>query len=490
MANISARRNKDGKIISYRIRVSQGYTATGVRVKMHEMTWKPSPNMTERQIEKELHRQATLFEEQCRNGLAGDGRQKFEEYAAYVLEIKAKSGDLRPHTLSRYKELLVRINQGIGHLKISDIRPQHLNMLYDELSQEGLRKNGRKAVIKDGDHLLQLIRKAGFTSREKFAKYAKIAVITYRNAEAGKNIDFSTAKKISSALGVRTEEIFNIKVDATPLSAKTIKEHHRIIHMILHQAECELLIPFNPASRSKPPKDEKTEADYFEANEIADILQAAEKVPLKWRTLLHLLLVTGGRRGEVLGLTWDNINFEHHTIHIEKALYYTKEMVVYMDKPKTKKSVRYIKLPEQTIELIKLYRDEYYLPLKEACGSQWNNSNFLFVQDSGKNPGQHMHPDSATQYCDDFSKKFGLKHIHPHAFRHTSASVLYFAGMDIVSISNHLGHASPSTTQNIYAHVMAEAESRAAECMGELLLSAARKSGTNVKPASETINPK
>ena len=64
-----------------------------------------------------------------------------------------------------------------------------------------------------------------------------------------------------------------------------------------------------------------------------------------------------------------------------------------------------------------------------------------------------------------------MKHINPHAFRHTMASLLYFAGMDTISISGHLGHAKPSTTQNMYAHVMAEAESRIADCMGDIIFS-------------------
>ena len=95
-----------------------------------------------------------------------------------------------------------------------------------------------------------------------------------------------------------------------------------------------------------------------------------------------------------------------------------------------------------------------------------------------------MHPDSVTQYCGIFADKYGLRHIHPHAFRHTAASVLYFAGMDIVSISNHLGHASPSTTQNIYSHMIAEAESRATAAMGQLLLKSTEK------PSEEKLRKK
>ena len=68
MANISERKNKDGKVISYRIRVSRGYAPDGKKLKPYEMTWKPSSDMSARQIQKELQRQVTLFEEECRNG--------------------------------------------------------------------------------------------------------------------------------------------------------------------------------------------------------------------------------------------------------------------------------------------------------------------------------------------------------------------------------------------------------------------------------------
>ena len=124
MANISARKNKKGEIISYRIRVSRGYDSNGKQLKPYEMTWHPASDMSAKRIEKEVQKQATLFEEQCRQGLIGDGRQKFGEYAEYVINLKEKSGELRHHTVVRYRELLQRVNQGIGHIKIKDIRPQ------------------------------------------------------------------------------------------------------------------------------------------------------------------------------------------------------------------------------------------------------------------------------------------------------------------------------------------------------------------------------
>ena len=474
MANIQEHVAKDGTV-SYRIRVHRGRDAQGRQLNPFQMTWTPEPKMTKRQIEKELQKQAAIFEEQCKQGLIGDGSQRFDAYAEYVLDLRIKSGEVRHHTAVRYKELLKRINAGIGHMKLKDIRPQHLNQLYDQLSQDGIRRNKTKAILKDADKLRELIAAHGW-KKEQFAKeIVHISFSTFKQAERLAKVEIATADKIAAALGVSTESLFTIEQDNTPLSPKTVREHHRVIHMVLHQAEREMLIPYNPASKATPPKTIKPNPDYFQPNEIADILQAAENEPLKWKTLLHLLLVTGGRRGEVLGLTWDNINFTFSTITIEKTLNYETDSGYYIDRPKTQTSSRFLKLPPQTMELLKQYRDEYYQPLKAVSGDTWDNRDFLFVQDSGKRIGSPMHPDSITQYCGLFSDKYDLPHIHPHAFRHTAASVLYFAGMDIVSISNHLGHASPSTTQNIYSHMIQESKSRAADAMGQLILKSTEK---------------
>lgn len=476
MANITPRRNKNGEIISYRIRVARGYDSEGKQLKPYEMTWKPEPGMTAKRIEKEVQRQATLFEEQCKQGLTGDSRQKFGEYAKYVIDLKEKSGELRHHTVVRYRELLQRVNEGIGHIKLKDIRPQHLNKLYEELAKEGLRKNTGKAILKSREELSERISAKGYTSKETFIREAAgLSCSTYRKAVKGEKIALESAEKISAALDIDVNRLFDVEFDSRPLSPKTIREHHVLIHLVLHQAECELIIPYNPATKAKPPKADRPAANYFEQEEVNRILEAAELIPLKWRTIIHLLLVTGGRRGEVLGLTWNNIDFTFNRIYIDKCVYYEADTGIYIDKPKTENSVRYIKLPAATMELLMQYRDEYYLPLKESFGKNWTDSGFLFVRDSGEAAGAPMHPDSVTGYCDKFSDKYGLRHINPHAFRHTAASLLYFAGMDTISISARLGHSKPSTTQNIYAHVMAEADSRAADCMGDIILSTKQK---------------
>ena len=77
-------------------------------------------------------------------------------------------------------------------------------------------------------------------------------------------------------------------MNKTPLSSKTVHEHHVVIHTILRQGEKELLIPYNPAAKATPPKVEKTTANYLEIDEIAAILKAVDSLPLKWKLIIHL----------------------------------------------------------------------------------------------------------------------------------------------------------------------------------------------------------
>lgn len=81
-----------------------------------------------------------------------------------------------------------------------------------------------------------------------------------------------------------------------------------------------------------------------------------------------------------------------------------------------------------------------------------------------------MNPDSVTGWLSDFAKKNGLPHINPHAFRHTAASTLIAAGIDIVTVANQLRHADANTTEKVYAHLIEERKARASECIADVLL--------------------
>ena len=106
-----------------------------------------------------------------------------------------------------------------------------------------------------------------------------------------------------------------------------------------------------------------------------------------------------------------------------------------------------------------------------TCPCHIRHCSFLLIfLDLWRGVGYNMHPDTVTDWLKKFAVRHGLPHINPHAFRHTMASMLYFNGVDSVSISKRLGHAQVSTTANIYAHVMEAADQQNAEILSEIFL--------------------
>ena len=410
MANLQERRDKSGKLVSYSIRVHRGRGADGKQLKPWTATFEVSPTWTKKSARKKAEAFAATFEKECKEGTASDSRLKFEEYANYVIGLKEQNG-VKHSTIVRYKELSTRIFPAIGHIKLRELRTDQLNSLYLSLAKPG------------------------------------------QNKRTGGG-----------------------------LSAKTIVEHHRLISTILDQACKEQLIPFNPASRATLPKVSKKEVNYFQPEEVTAIREALEKEQIeveqaeedkpgskkniiKWRTITELLIMTGARRGEILGLKWSAVDFEANRLHICNNILYSPDRGIYEDTPKTEQSNRYISVPAETMRLLRQYQ-MWQNAERLRLGEYYNYQGFVFSQDNG----QPMHPDSVTDWLAKFSKKYNLPHINPHAFRHTMASTLYFNGMDSVSISKRLGHAQVSTTANIYAHVMEAADQKNADILADVFL--------------------
>jgi integrase len=393
MANIRPIRDKDGKLVSYFIRVFRGRGIDGKQLKPYTTTFEVVPTWSEKTAQKKAEAFAATFEKECKEGVTTDSRQKFADYCNYVIDLKAQRG-VKHSTIVRYKDLAARIYPAIGFIKLKDLRADHLNDLYTALAKPGQNK--------------------------------------------------------------RTGE---------GLSAKTILEHHRLISTVLEQAVKEGLVPFNVAGRATLPKAEHKDPNYFQPETVAAIRDALELEPIKWRTLVHLFLITGARRGEILGLKWDKVDFTANRIYICNSILYSADIGIYESSPKTERSKRFISLPDETMQLLKRYRT-WQMEERLRLGAYYQNQDFVFAQDNGK----PMHPDSVTDWLAKFSDRHGLPHINPHAFRHTMASMLYFNGVDSVSISKRLGHAQVSTTANIYAHVMEEADKKSADILSDIFL--------------------
>ena len=461
MANIQERRDKSGRLISYSNRVHRGRGADGKQLKPWTATFEVSPTWTEKSARKKAEAFAATFEKECREGVTSDSRLKFEEYCNYVIGLKEQRG-IKHSTVVRYKELTGRIYPAIGHIKLKDLRADHLNSFYTALSKPGAGKGNSRAMPKID---IAAVLKEHSLTRTKVAEQGNISLRAVYDAAKGKAVSQDAAKGIAEVLKMTFDKVFTLQEEQHSLSSKTILEHHRLISTVLDQAVKEGLVPFNVAVKATLPKVGKKEVNYFQPEQVAAIRDALETEPMKWKMLTHLFLITGARRGEILGLKWSAVDFSGNRVHICNNILYSPDVGIYEDTPKTATSDRWVSLPTETIQLLKKYQ-AWQNAERLRMGKYYQDRGYLFAQDNGS----PMHPDSVTDWMSKFSKRHGLPHINPHAFRHTMASMLYFNGVDSVSISKRLGHAQVSTTANIYAHVMEAAGQRNADILADVFL--------------------
>jgi len=464
MASISPRKDKSGNVISYQIRVHRGRDAQGKQLKPFTMTWTPLPEWKPARVKKELQRAAALFEQNCKDGNVTTEKQTFDSYARYVIELKARTG-IKVSTTDHYIRLLTRINDvdlnGIGHIKLQDIRPDHLNRFYKALEAPGTAKTPDSATVKVKDLRERIISASGTFTR--FCNDNHIGGETLRTLLKGKPIQGDTARRIAAALNSLPDELFRFRKVKGSLSAKTVIEYHRFISTVFAQAVKEGIVPVNIAQRATPPKQQKSEAESLEPEDIQNLFKVLSNEPLKWQAMINLLIATGARRGEIFGLQWKNVDFNNNQLYLCVNLLYSPERGIYTDTLKTNKS-RYVTVAQPVIDLLRMWRAEQST-LRLALGREWQNGDFVFTQENGL----PMSPSSLTTYLNRLEKVHGLPHMNPHKFRHTQASILIEQGVDIVTVSKRLGHAKPSTTADYYAHMLNKADEKANAAVANVL---------------------
>ncbi len=171
MASIECTKGKRGT--TCRIIVSGGYDENYKKIR-HIKTWRVPEGWTEKRAKREVQRLAVAFEMQIKQGYLTDNRKTFSDYAEYAIELKERSG-IKHNTILLYRYLLERLKPHIGHLKLVDIRPFHLNELYKKLSETGVRYTEKKVHSKvDIGKLL----KEKSISREKLSRNAGVSHTT------------------------------------------------------------------------------------------------------------------------------------------------------------------------------------------------------------------------------------------------------------------------------------------------------------------------
>lgn len=459
MANITKRIGKNGSV-SYLIRVYSGEDSSGKQF-MKSITYKPPSGMRPTTADKEAEKQAVLFENQVRSGLvAFSASTTFQQYANSWIADEP----LAPKTRERYEDLLKRINAAIGHIPLAKLQARHLEEFYRNLTENGVNKKGTNATT---DKLASLLKERKL-SRSSVGKLSGCAASTVGIAVAGTPISIETAEKISTALNMKTEELFTIHQSDLPLSDRTINHHHRLICAILAKAKKERLVPFNVAQEhATAPKFRRKEANYMDDEEARRFLNCLEaESDIRVKTILMLTLFTGARRGEICGLSWPDVDFEEKVIKIRRASQYQRGVGVVEVPTKTTSSVRDIDVPQYVIDQLQQYR-AWWTQQRLMWGRDWKGKlERLFVQEDGK----PINPDTVDFWLKRFLSKNALPSITVHGLRHTFATLQITSGVDIRTLQARTGHAQASTLINTYSHAIKTAQEAASNAMASVLL--------------------
>ena len=446
MANIT----KQGR--GYKITVSAGYGSDGKQIRKY-MTWVPEPGMTQRQIEKELAKQAVLFEERARGGFL-DNRIKLADFTAkYISDYAALY--LKPKTLQTYTENLEVILAALGHIRLCDLKTSHINSFYKNLQEGGMRRRTVAACRFDlAGYLVE-----SKLSLSRLAGLSGASCQAIRTAMDGGHISCENAEKISAAVGIAPADAFERISDPSPLTPATVLSYHHTLSSVLSKAVKWGYLQFNPADAAERPSLGRREAPYLEEDEARQLLKLLQDEPIKWRAIITFDLLSGLRRGEILGLRWCDVDFADCTITVRQTSNYLSGQGVYIGTPKTASSERPLKLSRAAMSMLLEYR-QWQDAQREALGDAWEDQDGrVFTTDTGA----PVFPDSVTQWFTRFVKRSGLPKVTVHSLRHTYATLMIADGTPLVVVSWQLGHAQTSTTSNIYAHAIASARAKAAQ---------------------------
>ena len=253
--------------------------------------------------------------------------------------------------------------------------------------------------------------------------------------------------------------------DCKALSAKSVRNVHGVLHKALQQAVLVGYLRVNPADACKPPKAVKKEIAPLDEGQVSEFLKAIQGHPHEY--LYKITLFTGMREGEVLGLTWDCLDFKHGTLLIKQQLRREQQKggKYYFSPPKNNKS-RVLSLAPSVIQLFRLQKLKQNGMRLEA-GNLWEENNLIFSNQTGGFLSYRTVYDCFKRIMD----KIGSPATRFHDLRHTYAVMAIKSGDDIKTVQENLGHATAAFTLDVYGHVTAQMKQASADRMEQLIRS-------------------
>ena len=228
------------------------------------------------------------------------------------------------------------------------------------------------------------------------------------------------------------------------LSPKTIRNTYNILNPALKKAVTLRMIPYNPCDGVELPKLVKPDVAIYDTDLCKQVVELAKGTSMYLIVLLEVM--TGLRRGELIALTWQDVDVKSGVIHINKNTVRANGGTI-TKSPKSKAGIRDITIGPEVIAALCRARAEYDRDRKRY-GPGFHDDGYVIHQKDGK----PFRPDSITQKWSRFEESHGLQHIKFHGLRHSHATALAQAGVNPKVVQERLGHADVSITLNTYTH--------------------------------------
>lgn len=274
-------------------------------------------------------------------------------------------------------------------------------------------------------------------------------------------IDAETVKRYIKYL--RTDAVSK---SGKPYSATTIQHHFSTLRNILEYARRFHYIQSDPChdltQKEKPHRDNK-KVDFLSIHQAQRFMECLQDEPLFWRCFMTVLLKTGLRRGECVGLQWGDIDGNKLTLSISRNVTIDRNSPdkIYVGKTKTDEE-RTVPISQGLYALLMTHKHEQ----QKKYGVLLPNA---FVFCSALNPYKPIYPTEPTRWQSKFVKRNNLPKVSPHDLRHTAATLALESGADLKQVQELLGHRDPSTTMAFYTGVTEEAQRRTIEGIESLI---------------------